>query len=1129
MKIRRLALYTFVVLILAGGIFLAWRRPTIAGIKRHLNAALVTAVAYANPPKKDPTIQMAPIPFDRHIIDPDISGDVKLVGDIDGDGFPDLIVGGQPQEKLNWYRYPDWQKTVIATPNNEFTTDGRLGDVNGDGSLDIVVPDGDGPDNLVWFENPRPSGDPATDTWVRHTIGTVGSWGKDVHVSDFDDNGLLDVATRRDTAVMVFFQMAPDSWTKMEFTNVDTGHEGMTSGDVDSDGHVDLVVHGQWVRNPGGDAARDPANWTPYDIGPADPDFKALVADINQDGHMDVLFSSSENTADVNWWSADNGDPTSTWTKHTILPMMERTHTLQAADMNLDGKMDVVLGQMHTSQANEIMVMINLDGQGTSWEKQLVDTGGLHNGVVADIGNDGDYDIFGANWTGNPPVRLWENRLDAAGSLDRWTYKQVTDKNAQTFGLGFGDVDGDGRQDIVSGRYWYHNPGGDMLGDWTQHEFPDGMHAFMVLNVDGDNLADVMAQKDESGLAVYWLEATDETATNWTAVKVGTVESASHELGAQGYRTAVLTPGGPPVVAISSGNGIYYFQIPDNPAAGDWPKVHVSSNPSDEGFAFGDINGDGQLDIAGTTGDSKRVEWYLNPGDGSGEWTAYPVGAFDEALYPDRTEVADLNGDGRLDVIVTEENGEDNDAQTFWWEQPADPTAGEWTRHLLTTQATTNSLDVADMNGDGSTDVVLAEHRGGLKLAIWVNDGQGNFTEQVVSTGKESHLGAQTVDLDGDGDLDIVSIAWDAPQFIHLWRNDELGHGATSSAAPAASAADVETPVPPAADNATAPQTVPETAVAGQGLLALYTFNEGAGDTVHDVSGVGAPLDLVVADEAALTWLPSGGLQITAPTILASAGPAQKVVEAAKATNELTIEAWIKPADVEQDGPARIATISFDPFNRNLTLGQEFGAYDVRLRTSDTSENGVPSLSTPDGVVEPALVHLVYTRDAAGQATIYRDGQVVAQSAISGALSGWDDTFRLALANELSMDRPWLGEYHAVAFYDRALSADEVAGHFQAGPDVVLAAPTPAATQVEVESAPAAGSEPADTGTAVAQSAPAVAATAVESLATAVPTVEAAQAPASSSLIPLGLIGGVLAIIVVVIVVAWNRRGRQSS
>jgi hypothetical protein len=78
------------------------------------------------------------------------------------------------------------------------------------------------------------------------------------------------------------------------------------------------------------------------------------------------------------------------------------------------------------------------------------------------------------------------------------------------------------------------------------------------------------------------------------------------------------------------------------------------------------------------------------------------------------------------------------------------------------------------MDADGDTDLILAEHRGALKLAIWFNGGKGAFTEKVVSTGKESHLGGRTVDLDADGDLDIVSIAWDAPGLLHLWRNDQF-------------------------------------------------------------------------------------------------------------------------------------------------------------------------------------------------------------------------------------------------------------------------------------------------------------------------------------------------------------------
>lgn len=76
------------------------------------------------------------------------------------------------------------------------------------------------------------------------------------------------------------------------------------------------------------------------------------------------------------------------------------------------------------------------------------------------------------------------------------------------------------------------------------------------------------------------------------------------------------------------------------------------------------------------------------------------------------------------------------------------------------------------MNQDGVPDLVLAEHRGSKNLDIWLNDGQGNFSRLPVDQGRESHLGAQAVDLDGDGDLDLVSIAWDDSASLFLWRND---------------------------------------------------------------------------------------------------------------------------------------------------------------------------------------------------------------------------------------------------------------------------------------------------------------------------------------------------------------------
>jgi chitodextrinase len=362
------------------------------------------------------TSRCCSIGFTKRIIESSKGGDVKIVADIDGDGQKDLIVGGSPGENLVWYRYPSWSKTTIDIANIEFTTDGDAGDVDGDGDIDIVVPDGYGTNRLHWFENPLVgpggTGDPFDTTqWTRRTLGSLSSWGKDIKLSDFDDNSLMDVAARTEGEYMVFFQTSPNVWSRQLIASA-SGGEGMSIGDVDSDGDADLVVEDAWLQNPGGAAARNPASWTRFNIGPMPGEFKAFVANIDGDPANEILISCSEGTDHVVWWDPDNGDPTGSWTSHLIAPWMDRAHTLQAGDMDNDGDMDVVIGQMHTSSEKELAVYLNVDGAGQAWQKYVVDQGtGLHSGVVADIGQDGDLDIFGANWTGNGPIALWENLI----------------------------------------------------------------------------------------------------------------------------------------------------------------------------------------------------------------------------------------------------------------------------------------------------------------------------------------------------------------------------------------------------------------------------------------------------------------------------------------------------------------------------------------------------------------------------------------------------------------------------------------------------------------------------------------------------------------------------------------------
>lgn len=84
-------------------------------------------------------------------------------------------------------------------------------------------------------------------------------------------------------------------------------------------------------------------------------------------------------------------------------------------------------------------------------------------------------------------------------------------------------------------------------------------------------------------------------------------------------------------------------------------------------------------------------------------------------------------------------------------------------------------------------------------------------------------------------------------------------------------------------------------------------------------------------------------------------------------------------------------------------------------------------------VVKTALTHVVYSRDAKGGAALYVDGVRVASGEVTGDTSNWDASFRLALANELTRDRTWLGTYRRIAIYDRSFSADEISQAFRAG------------------------------------------------------------------------------------------------
>ncbi len=222
------------------------------------------------------------------------------------------------------------------------------------------------------------------------------------------------------------------------------------------------------------------------------------------------------------------------------------------------------------------------------------------------------------------------------------------------------------------------------------------------------------------------------------------------------------------------------------------------------------------------------------------------------------------------------------------------------------------------------------------------------------------------------------------------------------------------------------------------GLQALYDFSSTSGPIVKDRSGAEQPVNLRISNLKSVRRS-AGSLEVRGKTLIRSQKPASRMIEAIRRSGEITIEAWIRPAKINQNGPARIVTLSKNSGERNFTVGHDGDRFDVRLRTTKTSVNGNPSLYSARKSLAAKLTHVAYTRDRSGRARIYINGKQRGERKIAGATSNWNRSYQLALANELSGDRPWLGTYYLVAIYSRDLSPNEIRQNFKVGAQVNIA------------------------------------------------------------------------------------------
>ena len=318
------------------------------------------------------------------------------------------------------------------------------------------------------------------------------------------------------------------------------------------------------------------------------------------------------------------------------------------------------------------------------------------------------------------------------------------------------DFTGDGLPDIVSNDYnrtiLYVAP------DWKPVVIHEGLHAIhsAVMDVDGDGDPDLVIARYTPG-RILWLECPARPLEEKWAVRLVDDSMIGGVNGVHGLMAGDIDGDGRLDLAATSGqpdgkfpNSVGWFKVPPEPkAALQWER-HIAADKDAPGLnhyvGIGDIDGDGKADLA--TGakfppDGNYFAWWKQPKDASRPWEKHVVATIQEGAT--NILMARINSDPRMDFVASRGHG----FGVVWFEAP------EWKEHAIDPKiGGPHSLGVGDIDGDGDLDVAACGKNSRF-VAWYENDGEGGFIRRTVWEGQSAY-DLRLVDMDRDGDLDIL-------------------------------------------------------------------------------------------------------------------------------------------------------------------------------------------------------------------------------------------------------------------------------------------------------------------------------------------------------------------------------------
>ncbi len=339
-------------------------------------------------------------------------------------------------------------------------------------------------------------------------------------------------------------------------------------------------------------------------------------------------------------------------------------------------------------------------------------------------------------------------------------------------GITTADMNGDGRPDILSGAFWYENPGANG-GEWKPHQYRTVELIGEFVSDCGEWAVDVNHDGSPDVVTVGWM--TDGLWWYENPKKPGVLwqrHLITHTVETEGGWMADLNGDGQPDLALAhyGRSGVLWVDF-----SGTQPRVHKAGGHAEDGHGIGmaDIDGDGKTDLLTPHGWFKNIDANADKWEWHGDWdlgeTGFPIVGYD------------VNGDGKMDLIY----GRGHSYGLYWLENRG---ASGWAKHTIDeSYSQIHVLKLVDLDGDGEMELLAGKRYRGHDgkdpgsydpLAIYyykINRKTGAFTRFPVSLGGTAGAGTQFIveDLDGDGDLDIATAGKTG---VHFFENLRIDH-----------------------------------------------------------------------------------------------------------------------------------------------------------------------------------------------------------------------------------------------------------------------------------------------------------------------------------------------------------------